>query len=255
MTHTDLGISQSTFYRYIDNHILSIKAIDYLRKVRYSSRKKPKLITKRNPMAIYKERTYTDFLAYCVKEPNTSIAECDLVIGSQGSPVLFTILLRKSNFMLAFKRESNDCQSVLVHWKSLQAKLTAAEFMNLFHISLCDRGSEFIKPNEMETLQKSKKLQTHIFYCDPQCPQQKGKLEKNHEYIRMYIPKGSSFENLSQNNIDQMMNHINSVKRESLGGKSPFESLSKNQKRIIKKLGYTEVPADEVILSSILFKK
>lgn len=43
----------------------------------------------------------------------------------------------------------------------------------------------------------------------------------------MYIPKGSSFENLSQNNIDQVMKHINSVKRELLGGKSPFESLSK----------------------------
>lgn len=252
---TDLGISPSTFYRYVDHHVLSIKAIDCLRKVRYSPRNKEKSPSNRSILAIRKGRTYADFLAYCNKNPHASIVECDSVLGTQGTPVLFTLLLRDSNFMLAFKRSSNDCQSVVDCWKSLQVKLSASEFMNLFHIALCDRGSEFSKPFEMESLNKSKKLKPHVFYCDPQCPQQKGKLEKNHEYIRMFVPKGNSFENLSQSQINDMLNHINSIKRNSLGGQSPFDSLSKSQKKIIKKLGYTQISPDKVFLSSSLFKK
>lgn len=255
LQHTQLGISSSTFYRYVENHILSIKAIDCLRKVRYTPRKKEKSPSNSSIQAIRKGRTYADFLAYCKKYPHAPIAECGSVIGTQGSPVLFTILLRKSNFMLAFKRESNDCQSVLDHWKWLQEKLSLVEFMNLFHIALCDRGSEFSKPIDMETSLKSKTVKAHVFYCNPQCPQQKGKLEKNHEYIRMFVPKGKSFKNLSQAQINHMMNHINSVKRDSLGGKSPFEVLSKSQKRALKKLGYNEISPDKVLLSSSLFKK
>lgn len=255
LRHTELGISLSTFYRYVDHHVLSVKAIDCLRKVRYSPRLKEKSPSKRSTQAIRKGRTYADFLAYCKKNPHASIVECDSVLGPQGTPVLFTLLLRGSNFMFAFKRSSNDCQSVLDHWNILQQKLSASEFMNLFHIVLCDRGSEFSKPLEMETLIKSKKIKPHVFYCDPQSPQQKGKLEKNHEYIRMFVPKGKSFEKLSQFQIIDMLNHINSIKRDSLGGKSPFDSLSKSQKKIIKKLGYTEISPDKVFLSSSLFKK
>ncbi|MEG0359463.1 MAG: IS30 family transposase, partial [Anaerorhabdus sp.] len=69
------------------------------------------------------------------------------------------------------------------------------------------------------------------------------------------VPKGYSFENLSQSQINAMMNHINSTHRDSLGGKSPFQALSKLQRRIIKKLGYTEISPDKVLLSSSLFKK
>ncbi len=253
--HTQLGISLSTLYRYVDNHTLSIKAIDCVRKVRYKPRKKEKLPSKATIKAIRKGRTYPDFLAYCKENPHAAIAECDSVIGTIGTPVLFTILLRNSNFMFAFKRQSNDCQSVVNHWKAIQDKCTASEFMNLFHVVLCDRGSEFDKPLAMESLTKSKKLKTHVFYCDPQCPQQKGKIERNHEYIRFFVPKGYSFENLSQSQINAMMNHINSTHRDSLGGKSPFQALSKLQRRIIKKLGYTEISPDKVLLSSSLFKK
>lgn len=93
------------------------------------------------------------------------------MIDTKGTPVLFTILLRNSNFMFTFKRESNDCQSVVNHWKAIQDKCTASEFMNLFHVVLYDRGSEFDKPIAIESLIKSKKLKTHVFYCDPQYPQ------------------------------------------------------------------------------------
>ena len=51
-----------------------------------------------------------------------------------------------------------------------------------------------------------------------------------------------------------MMSHINSVKRDSLGGKSPFECLSKEEMRILKKLSLYPIDLDKVILNPSLFK-
>ena len=62
-------------------------------------------------------------------------------------------------------------------------------------------------------------------------------------------------DSLSQRDVIKMMWNINSVKRPSLGNKSPFECLTNYQKRVLKKLGYNPVPADKVILSSFVFNK
>ncbi|MCR5097837.1 MAG: hypothetical protein K6B14_02690 [Lachnospiraceae bacterium] len=48
-------------------------------------------------------------------------------------------------------------------------------------------------------------------------------LEKNHEFIRAVLPKGESFNDLSQEDVDVMINHINNYPRESLNGASPFD--------------------------------
>lgn len=46
-----------------------------------------------------------------------------------------------------------------------------------------------------------------------------------------------------------MMSHINSVKRDSLDGRSPFECLTRAELKTIKKLGLTPIDPDEVNLS------
>ena len=105
-------------------------------------------------------------------------------------------------------------------------------------------------------LRSSWKLSIHIFLSlfndkkrilEPQLPE-------NHEYIRKFVPQGKSFDGFTQKDINLMMSHINSVKRDSLGGKSPFECLSKKEMRIVKKLGLRLIPPDEVILNPSLFK-
>jgi IS30 family transposase len=48
---------------------------------------------------------------------------------------------------------------------------------------------------------------TNMFYCDSSAPNQKGSCEVNHEFIRRILPKGSSFDNLTQAGITLMMNH------------------------------------------------
>jgi len=49
------------------------------------------------------------------------------------------------------------------------------------------------------------KSRTRLFYCDPMASWQKGRLEKNHEFIRYIIPKGCAFEYLTRSDVILMM--------------------------------------------------
>lgn len=68
-----------------------------------------------------------------------------------------------------------------------------------------DNGPEFSAADDIEQINRSFK-RTNLFYCDANQSQQKGKIEKNHEYIRMYVPQGSSFDEFTQKDITLMMN-------------------------------------------------
>ena len=82
---------------------------------------------------------------------------------------------------------------------------------------------------------------------------QKPHVEKNHEYIRYILPKGRSFNDLTQEEITLMMNHINSTARASLNGNTPFklaQMLLDNS--LLEKLSLKHIPADEVHLKPAL---
>lgn len=253
-----LGISRSTLYRYIDKGILEVRNVDLPNRVRFKLKQKSnrKKTADRKDPSNRVNRTYLDFLAYSSKNPGANIVEIDSVIGTVGDDqkVLCTMLFRDSNFMMAFLRERNDAQSIVDIFDRLEKKLGKRAFANMFSIVLGDNGSEFSKVNQLEANDRPTQ-RCHFFYCDARASQQKGKLEKNHQYIRKYYPQGTSLNELTQNDVDTMMNHINSTKRDSLGGKSPFECLSKELLNSIIKLGYCEIDASKVILKPSLLKK
>ena len=127
-------------------------------------------------------------------------------------------------------------------------------FKKVFPVILTDCGSEFSAREEMEQFCDESKSTT-IFYCDPYCFWQKGACEKNHEYIRYFYPKGSSFADLNSNKINLMMNHINNEKRDSLNGHSPYElSLLLLENKLLSALGLKAIAPDDVMLSPNLLK-
>lgn len=62
-------------------------------------------------------------------------------------------------------------------------------------------------------------------------------IEKNHEFIRYVLPKGTSFDDLLQTDIDLMINHINSLGRNSLNWFAPSQLCGNwcNNQRFISK--------------------
>ena len=117
-------------------------------------------------------------------------------------------------------------------------------------------GSEFSNPTEIEFDMETGELRTQIFYCHPSSPFEKGSCEVNHELLRRILPKGTSFDNLNQTDINLIMSHINSYKRKKLNFKSPYFMFSQIYgKDTIDKLGIQEIEPNNVSLSNSILKK
>lgn len=247
--------SNKTIYKLIDLGILDVRNIDLPRKVRYRERRKETKIYKIDKQCLV-NRSYEDFLKYMSEYPDTPVVQMDSVEGIKGGKVLLTIHFVNCSFMLAFIREHNDAQSVIDIFNYLQKLLGIDKFKELFVLILTDNGSEFSNPMEIEFDLETGEKRTQIFYCHPSSPNEKGSCEVNHELLRRILPKGTSFDNLSQDNINLLMSHINSYKRKKLNNVSPHTMFSTIYgKDTIDKLGIKEIKPNDINLSQKLLKK
>ena len=157
--------------------------------------------------------------------------------------------------MLAFIRDTNTAKSVTKIFNHLYKLLGHETFTTLFQVILTDRGSEFTNPLAIEFNDHNER-RTHIFYCDPQRSDQKGGYEVTHEMIRRILPRGTSFDKLTQDDINLMISHINSYNRKKLNNQSAHQLFSfLNSREILDKLNIKSIPANEINLTPLLLKK
>lgn len=128
-------------------------------------------------------------------------------------------------------------------------------YCRLFPVILTDCGSEFSDPVPIEK-DKDGELRSLVFYCNPSAPYQKGGIEVAHELVRRILPKGRSFDNLQQEDIDLMLSHINSYKREKLNSRSANQLFSfLYGDDILLKLNIREIEPNDIVLAPKLLKK
>ena len=157
--------------------------------------------------------------------------------------------------MLAYIRDHNTARSVTEVFNRLYELLGHEVFTTLFPVILTDRGSEFTDPLSIE-FNADGERRTHVFYCDPQRSDQKGGIEVTHEMIRRILPKKTSFDDLTQDDVSLMMSHINSYKRKKLNNRSPYDAFSFYYgEDLLKKLGCSPVAAENIVLKPKLLKK
>ena len=246
--------SDKTIYKVIDLGLL-VRNIDLPRKVRFRTRRKQTTVYNIDKKCLV-GRTYEDFISYMENNSDTPIVQMDTVEGIKGGKVLLTIHFVNCSFMLAFIREHNDAQSVIDIFNYLQKTLGIDKFKELFILILTDNGSEFSNPIEIEFDLNTGEKRTQIFYCHPSSPYEKGSCEVNHELLRRILPKGTSFDDLTQEDVNLIMSHINSYKRKKLNNESPHSIFSKlyGENTIIK-LGIQKIEPNKVNLSPRLLKK
>lgn len=246
--------SENKIYKLIDLGVLEVRNIDLPRKVRFRQRAKSVTIYKVDKHCL-ENRTYEDFEKYMQENPDTPIIEMDTVEGKKGGNVLLTIHFVNCSFMLAFIREHNDAQSVIDIFNNLQDILGIDKFKELFVLILTDNGSEFSNPTEIEFDPTTGEKRTQIFYCHPSSPFEKGSCEVNHELLRRILPKGTSFDELNQNDINLIMSHINSYKRKKLNNISPYNLFSTIYgKDTLDKLNIREISPNDINLTSDILK-
>ena len=250
-TH-NLDVSSSTVYRHIRKGYLSIAPIDLARAVKFKERRKSKLPS--IPKEAKKGRSYEDFQNYLALNQLDSWLEMDTVMGRMGGKVLLTFNLSFCNFIFARLLDNKTALEVTKHLYDIKNTLHQADkdFFQLFPVILTDNGGEFARVDDIEMDVRG---ESKLFFCDPNRSDQKGRIEKNHTLIRDILPKGTSFDNLTQEDINLVCSHVNSVKRAALNGKSAYELFAFTYgEEIPKLLGISKIPAEDVCQSSKLLQ-
>ena len=250
-TH-NIDVSSSTVYRHIRKGYLSITPIDLVRAVKFKERRKNNLPS--IPKEDKKGRSYEDFQNYLVLNQLNSWLEMDTVMGRMGGKVLLTFNLSFCNFIFARLLENKTALELTKHLYDIKNNLHEADkdFCQLFPVILTDNGEEFARVDDIEMDVRG---ESKLFFCDPNRSDQKGRIEKNHTLIRDILPKGTSFDNLTQEDINLVCSHVNSVKRAALNGKSAYELFAFTYgEEISKLLGISKIPAEDVCQSSKLLQ-
>ena len=248
----NLDVSSSTVYRHIRKGYLSIAPIDLARAVKFKERRKSKLPS--IPKEAKKGRSYENFQNYLSLNQLDYWLEMDTVMGRMGGKVLLTFNLSFCNFIFARLLDNKTALEVTKHLYDIKNTLHQADkdFFQLFPVILTDNGGEFARIDDIEMDVRG---ESKLFFCDPNRSDQKGRIEKNHTLIRDILPKGTSFDNLTQEDINLVCSHVNSVKRAALNGKSAYELFAFTYgEEIPKLLGISKIPAEDVCQSSKLLQ-
>ncbi len=144
--------------------------------------------------------------------------ESDTVLGQRKTGCIGTHAERKSGFLVAVKL--NDRQD--------KAFNTATEkaFSNippkLKKSFTVDNGKEFAAHKELASATGMK-----VYFCDPYSPWQRGTNENTNGLLRQFFPKGTSFADISDDDLQAVVDLINKRPRKRLGFRTPFEVLKK----------------------------
>lgn len=247
--HPELAMSVRTMYSYLDQGLFTARNIDLKRKARFKPRKCHK--TQITDRAVFTGRLYSDFCALNL----SAHVEMDTVHSSRESKkTLLTMFFTREKLLLAFLMNRCTKGAVRLIFDRLEKRMDTYEFASVFEYILTDRGSEFGDPDALETgvtgIQRSS-----IYYCDPMQSGQKGGLEQAHTMLRMILPKGTSFEFLTQWDVNLIVNHINSTPRECLGGRTPYSmALETLGKEALNAFQLRPIAPDEVNLTPKLIR-
>ena len=238
--------------------VFSLTNLDLPKKIKYKKRKSVKNAENKRELALLKGRKYEDFILYSEEHPRMNIVEMDTVIGKiENKKCLLTLYIRKTHFMLIFLLNKKDSASVNAKINMLKEKLGITLYSKVFRIFLTDNGSEFFSILNFERDLTTGNKVSNIFFCHPYSSYEKHGVEVNHEYIRRVFPKGTSFDNLTDDAVKRLQDNINAVPRLSLNGATPFDLTKKIYPELIEKLNCDYIEPDNVTLNEddIIFLK
>ena len=199
---------------------------------------------------------HDDFLDDIAKRDLQCHMELDTMIGRIGGRVIMTVHFTSCNFMAGLLMDNKSSAEGAARFSSLKSRLRRAgiSIPALFGVLLCDNGGEFADVfsfgNDDHGTQE-----LSMFFCDPMRSSQKPRIEKNHTLFRDIVPKGSSFDDFTQDTVNLIFSHVNSVSRAIYAGRTPFELFSfLYGERTAALMGISRIDPKQVVQSPALLK-
>lgn len=139
--------------------------------------------------------------------------EIDTIIGKGKQGAITTIVDRASAFVkisIPTTKRAEDIED--------QATRLLLPYKDITHTITSDNGLEFANHIDI-----AKVLECDYYFCHPYSSWERGLNEYTNGLIRQYFPKGSSFENITAEKIQEVEDKLNYRPRKTLGWKTPYE--------------------------------
>ena len=144
--------------------------------------------------------------------------EIDTVIGKNHKGAIVSINERVSGYLWIGKLNGKYAEPL----KEKTVELLAPN-SHWIHTITADNGKEFVAHEQISNL-----LNVDFYFADPYCSWQRGANENANGLIRQYLPKGSSFELVTDADIQYIQNKLNNRPRKKLNFLTPNEFLTIN---------------------------
>lgn len=221
-----------TIYNYIDKEILEIerKDLTYGNYVLKEDNKKEEL----ERIKPNKEgKTIHDRPEEIETREEIGHWEMDLVEGLRGEkePYLLVLSERKTRKEIIELIPNKEAKTVGKALDKIERKLGVVKFRETFKTITTDNGGEFKNWKIIEkSYTGSKKARTTQYYADAYSSWQRGTNENINKMIRRFLPKGTSFKNLKQEEVKRIEKWINNYPRKILKFKTSEEYYREEMK-------------------------
>jgi transposase, IS30 family len=140
--------------------------------------------------------------------------EGDTVIGSNHNGAIVTYVDKTSKYLVAGLINNKKANQVNTRTIELFQEVKS-DFRKTITF---DNGTEFSKHQEL-----SEELELDIFFANPHSPWERGLNEHTNGLIREFLPKGTNFRGVTDEELKKIVDLINNRARESLDFRTPHE--------------------------------
>ena len=207
-----VGVSHETIYQYLQTD--RQKGGELYTHLRHKRRKYRKRYGCSDRRGQIKERVSIDERPDIVdKRTRIGDFEIDTVIGKNHRQALVTIVDRYSKLTLIKKVTHKRAE--LVTSAAVELLSPVAHWV---HTITADNGKEFAEHKKI-----AKALDADVYFAHPYASWERGTNENTNGLIRQYFPKGTRFEEITDEQIMAVQEKLNRRPRKTLGFKTPYE--------------------------------
>lgn len=216
-------VTTQTLYNWVDLGLCNVKNIDLLKKAGWKTHPK-------------KVREHKKCLGRSIDERPSIVDsrldfghwEGDGIVGKDHKGHWITLIERKTRMGFVFNVE--DKQSIrIVEVIDKMESMFGALFPLVFKTITFDNGTEFSNSALMEGNRRTK-----IYYAHPYSSWERGSNENWNGLVRRYFPKGTSFDNVQDDDLQRIQHMINNLPRKMFNYKSSREMFTQELQTLIE---------------------
>lgn len=212
------SVCTSTLYSYIDKGVfLQLGNRDLLEKRKRKRRSEDSTPRTAHP----KLPSITERPKKIDLRAETGHLEMDLIVGRNGSKsVLLVFVDRSSREPLLFKLPDRRAATIRAVIDKLERSMP--DFKTRFKSITTDNGSEFLEYDKLtQSVHGGKRFE--VYYCHSYAAWKKGSCENLNRMIRRWFPKGTSFDEVTDEDVAMCQEWLKNYPRKSLGWKCAGE--------------------------------